>query len=60
MRSGAGRRRAIMETDPQAIEVQDGGQSFVVEPTRSDVEWLRAVSDWFRVEASRLEEQIPA
>ena len=49
-----------MEIDPQAIEVQGSTQGSVAEPTRSDVEWLRAVSDWFRTEASRLEEQIPA
>jgi hypothetical protein len=49
-----------METDPQAIEVQGYEQSFVVEPKRSDVEWLRAVSDWYRNEASRLEERITA
>ena len=49
-----------MEIDPQAIEVQGSGQQYAVEPNRSDVEWLRAVSDWFRGEASRLEEQIPA
>jgi hypothetical protein len=50
----------MMEIDPQAIEVQGAAQDYSVEPTRSDVEWLRAVSDWFNVEASRLEEQIPA
>ena len=50
----------IIEIDPQAIEVQDTRQVHVAEPTRSDVEWLRAVSDWYRDEASRLEEQIPA
>ena len=49
-----------MEIDPQAIEVQGSDQAYFVQPTRSDVEWLRAVSDWFRTEASRLEEQIPA
>ena len=49
-----------MEIDPQAIEVQGSSQGNVVAPSRSDVEWLRAVSDWFRTEASRLEEQIPA
>ena len=49
-----------MEIDPQAIEVQGSAQNYVVEPTRSDVEWLRAVGDWFKVEASRLEEQLPA
>ena len=49
-----------MEIDPQAIEVQGSAQGYAVQATRSDVEWLRAVSDWFRTEASRLEEQIPA
>ena len=49
-----------MEIDPQAIEVQGSDQGYLVEPTRTDVEWLRAVSDWYRTEASRLEEQIPA
>ena len=49
-----------MEIDPQAIEVQNSAGKYAVQPTRSDVEWLRAVSDWFRTEASRLEEQIPA
>jgi hypothetical protein len=50
----------MMEIDPQAIEVQGSAQGHAVRPTNSDVEWLRAVSDWFRTEASRLEEQIPA
>ena len=50
-----------MEIDPQAIEVQgSAAQGYTVEATRSDVEWLRAVGDWFNGEASRLEEQIPA
>jgi hypothetical protein len=49
-----------MEIDPQAIEVQDSAGTYLAEPSRSDVEWLRAVSDWYRTEASRLEEQIPA
>ena len=49
-----------MEIDAQAIEVQGSAADYVVAPNRSDVEWLRAVSDWFRTEASRLEEQIPA
>jgi hypothetical protein len=47
-----------MEIDPQAIEVQGSDQSYLVEPTRSDVEWLRAVSDWYRTEASRLEDRL--
>jgi hypothetical protein len=47
-----------MEIDPQAVEVQGADQSFVLEPTRSDVEWLRAVSDWYRDEASRLESRL--
>ena len=34
-----------MEIDPQAIEVLD---ELRAEPTRSDVEWLRAVGDWCR------------
>ena len=49
-----------MEIDPQAIDVQGSAEGDAVQATRSDVEWLRAVSDWFRTEASRLEEQIPA
>jgi hypothetical protein len=50
----------MMEIDPQAIEVQSAPQGYAMRPTNSDVEWLRAVSDWFRTEARRLEEQIPA
>ena len=50
----------MMEIDPQAIEVQGSAQGQTVRPTNTDVEWLRAVSDWFRTEATRLEEQIPA
>ena len=49
-----------MEIDPQAIEVQGSNQGYAVAPNRADVEWLRAVGDWFRTEATRLEEQIPA
>jgi hypothetical protein len=49
-----------MEIDPQAIEVQGSEQVYVVEPSRSDVEWLRAVGDWYRDEANRLEEQLTA
>ena len=49
-----------MEIDPHAIEVQGSAQGYAIQTTRSDVEWLRAVSDWFRTEAIRLEEQIPA
>ena len=49
-----------MEIDPQAIEVQGSEQAYVVEPSRTDVEWLRAVGDWYRDEANRLEEQLTA
>ncbi len=49
-----------MEIDPQAIEVQGSEQSYAADPTRTDIEWLRAVGDWYRDEANRLEEQIPA
>ena len=49
-----------MEIDPQAIEVQGSEQAYVEEPSRSDVEWLRAVGDWYRDEANRLEEQLSA
>ena len=49
-----------MEIDPQAIEVQGSEQAYVVEPSRSDVEWLRAVGDWYRDEANRLEEKLTA
>lgn len=44
-----------METDPQAIEVLD---EFRAEATRPDIEWLRAVSDWCRTEAARLENEL--
>jgi hypothetical protein len=50
----------MMEIDPQAIEVQGSEQTYLVVPTHTDVEWLRAVGDWYRDEAKRLEEQIPA
>ena len=46
-----------METDPQAIEVLD---EYRAEPTRQDIEWLRAVSDWCRGEAARLEGELTA
>jgi hypothetical protein len=46
-----------METDLQAIEVLD---DYRAEPTRQDIEWLRAVSDWCRGEASRLERELAA
>lgn len=49
-----------MEIDPQAIEVQGSDQVNAVEPTRVDVEWLRAVGDWYRDEANRLEEKLTA
>ncbi len=47
-----------MEIDSQAIEVQGNGQAFAVEPTRFDVEWLRAVGDWYRDQANRLEDEL--
>jgi hypothetical protein len=47
-----------MEIDPQAIEVQGNERSYLVEPSRVDVEWLRAVGDWYRDEANRLEERL--
>ena len=40
--------------------MQGSAQGYAIQATRSDVEWLRAVSDWFRTEATSLEEQIPA
>jgi len=46
-----------METDPQAIEVLD---DYTAEPTRPDIEWLRALSDWCRTEAARLEAELVA
>jgi hypothetical protein len=46
-----------METDLQAIEVLD---EYRAEPTRPDIEWLNAVSDWCRTEASRLEAELSA
>jgi hypothetical protein len=55
MRSAATERRAKMETDPQAAEVLD---EYVAAPNRSDIEWLYAVSDWCRTEATRLEDQL--
>jgi hypothetical protein len=44
-----------METDLHASEVLD---SYEAEPTRKDIEWLHAVSDWCRTEATRLEGQL--
>jgi hypothetical protein len=57
MRSAAVRRRSEMETDPQAIEVLD---DYTAEATRPDIEWLRALSDWCRTEAARLEAELVA
>ena len=44
-----------METDLHAIDVLD---EYRAEPTRNDIEWLNAVGDWCRAEASRLEERL--
>jgi hypothetical protein len=46
-----------METDLHAIDVLD---DYRAEPTRPDIEWLRAVSDWCCGEADRLERELTA
>jgi hypothetical protein len=44
-----------MEIDLHAVKVLD---EYEPQPTRTDIEWLNAVSDWCRAEASRLEEEL--
>jgi len=41
---------------PEAVELAgDDYQGYVAVRTRAEAEWLRAIAEWCRVEASRLE-----
>jgi hypothetical protein len=51
-----GRKRL---TVPQAADLAgDEFAPYVVRRTRVEAEWMRAVADWYRDQADRLEEQV--
>jgi hypothetical protein len=54
-----GRRRTSMSVAEARGLAGEEFADYVEVRTRAEVEWLRAVADWYRQTADRLQEQLP-
>jgi hypothetical protein len=55
-----GRRRSSVSVSEAARPAGDQFADYVAVRTRAEAEWLRAVSDWYREQADRLQSELAA